>query len=267
MTVRRQFGYLMNGFEATLPIDKMSSLQAEPEVASVAKERLYYPLENYARGLQGVNEEFKRRGLDGTGMLVSIIDTGIDPTHQDMKLDNSAKSHLKVQPRKGFTDKVPNGYNYADENYTITDSGAEQHGMHVAGIVAANGDEPGKPADKNWRVDGIAPNAQLLAMKVFSNMPGSHGARDSDIVAAIEDSVKLGADVINMSLGSDNGFSGTSSATSVALKKAYEAGVLPVISAGNSGLNFSPSGGEDDALGKWDDATLGSPAAFLKHLA
>nr|WP_288231280.1 S8 family serine peptidase [uncultured Gardnerella sp.] len=262
MTVRRQFGYLMNGFEATLPIDKMSSLQAEPEVASVAKERLYYPLENYARGLQGVNEEFKRRGLDGTGMLVSIIDTGIDPTHQDMKLDNSAKSHLKVKPRKGFTDKVPDGYNYADENYTITDSGAEQHGMHVAGIVAANGDEPGKPADKNWRVDGIAPNAQLLAMKVFSNMPGSHGARDADIVVAIEDSVKLGADVINMSLGSDNGFSGTSSATSVALKKAYEAGVLPVISAGNSGLNFSPSGGEDDALGKWDDATLGSPAAF-----
>ena len=99
-------------------------------------------------------------------------------------------------------------------------------------------------------------------MKVFSNMPGSHGARDSDIVAAIEDSVKLGADVINMSLGSDNGFSGTSSATGLALKKARDAGVLPVISAGNSGLNFSPSGGEDDALGKWDDATLGSPAAF-----
>ena len=262
MSVRRQFGYLMNGFEATLPYNRIIDLQNEPEIASVAKERLYYPLENYARTLQGVNEEFKKKGLDGTGMLVSIIDTGIDPTHQDMKLDDSAKSHLKMKPRKGFTDKVPDGYNYADENYTITDNGAEQHGMHVAGIVAANGDEPGKPADKNWRVDGVAPNAQLLAMKVFSNMPGSHGARDSDIVAAIEDSVKLGADVINMSLGSDNGFSGTSSATGLALKKARDAGVLPVISAGNSGLNFSPSGGEDDALGKWDDATLGSPAAF-----
>ena len=262
MSVRRQFGYLMNGFEATLPYNRIIDLQNEPEIASVAKERLYYPLENYARTLQGMNEEFKKKGLDGTGMLVSIIDTGIDPSHQDMKLDDSAKSHLKMKPRKGFTDKVPDGYNYADENYTITDNGAEQHGMHVAGIVAANGDEPGKPADKNWRVDGVAPNAQLLAMKVFSNMPGSHGARDSDIVAAIEDSVKLGADVINMSLGSDNGFSGTSSATGLALKKARDAGVLPVISAGNSGLNFSPSGGEDDALGKWDDATLGSPAAF-----
>lgn len=262
MSVRRQFGYLMNGFEATLPSNRIVDLQNEPEIASVAKERLYYPLENYARTLQGVNEEFKKKGLDGTGMLVSIIDTGIDPTHQDMKLDDSAKSHLKMKPKKGFTDKVPDGYNYADENYTITDNGAEQHGMHVAGIVAANGDEGNKLAKDNWRVDGVAPNAQLLAMKVFSNMPGSHGARDSDIVAAIEDSVKLGADVINMSLGSDNGFSGTSSATGLALKKARDAGVLPVISAGNSGLNFSPSGGEDDALGKWDDATLGSPAAF-----
>ncbi|WP_297643896.1 S8 family serine peptidase, partial [uncultured Gardnerella sp.] len=262
MSVRRQFGYLMNGFEATLPYNRIIDLQNEPEIASVAKERLYYPLENYARTLQGMNEEFKKKGLDGTGMLVSIIDTGIDPSHQDMKLDDSAKSHLKMKPRKGFTDKVPDGYNYADENYTITDNGAEQHGMHVAGIVAANGDEGNKLAKDNWRVDGVAPNAQLLAMKVFSNMPGSHGARDSDIVAAIEDSVKLGADVINMSLGSDNGFSGTSSATGLALKKARDAGVLPVISAGNSGLNFSPSGGEDDALGKWDDATLGSPAAF-----
>ena len=267
MTVRRQFGYLMNGFEATLPANKVAALRHEHEVASVAKERLYYPLENYARGLQGVNEEFKKRGLDGTGMLVAIIDTGIDPSHHDMKLDFKAEKARKIQktfPSNGvkFTNKVPAGFNYADENYTITDSGAEQHGMHVAGIVAANGDDENKPADKNGHINGIAPNAQLLAMKVFSNKPGAHGARDADIVAAIEDSVRLHADVINMSLGSDNGFGGTSNATSLALKKAREAGVLPVISAGNSGLSFSTSGGTNDALGKWDDATLGSPSSY-----
>lgn len=267
MTVRRQFGYLMNGFEATLPANKVAALRHEREVASVAQERLYYPLENYARGLQGVNEEFKKRGLDGTGMLVAIIDTGIDPSHHDMKLDFKAEKVRKIKntfPSKGvkFTNKVPAGFNYADENYTITDSGAEQHGMHVAGIVAANGDDENKPADKNGHINGIAPNAQLLAMKVFSNKPGARGARDADIVAAIEDSVKLHADVINMSLGSDNGFGGTSNATSLALKKAREAGVLPVISAGNSGLSFSTSGGTNDALGKWDDATLGSPSSY-----
>ncbi len=264
MTVRRQVGYLMSAFEATLPEKHVQDLKREPGVVSVAKERLYHPMENTARNLQGVQAAFKKYHLDGTGMLVSIIDTGIDPTHQDMKLDASAKTHLRLQPtgKGNTTDKVPAGFNYADENTNFTDSGAEQHGMHVAGIVAANGDETGAPASEHNRVDGIAPNAQLLAMKVFSNVPGSHGARDVDIVAAIEDSVKLGADVINMSLGSDNGFGGTSNATSLALKKAHEAGVLPVISAGNSGLNFSESGGIDDVLGKWDDATLGSPSSY-----
>ncbi|WP_421776848.1 S8 family serine peptidase [Gardnerella sp. KA00243] len=264
MTVRRQVGYLMSAFEATLPEKHVQDLKREPGVVSVAKERLYHPMENYARDLQGVQTVFKKHHLDGTGMLVSIIDTGIDPNHQDMKLDDSAKKNLRLKPtgKGNTTDKVPAGYNYADENTNFTDANGEQHGMHVAGIVAANGDENGAPASENHRVDGIAPNAQLLAMKVFSNVPGSHGARDVDIVAAIEDSVKLGADVINMSLGSDNGFGGTSSATSVALKKAREAGVLPVISAGNSGLNFSESGGIDDSLGKWDDATIGSPSSY-----
>lgn len=264
MTVRRKVGYLMSAFEATLPENHIQALRKEPGVVSVAKERLYYPMENYARDLQGVQTVFKKHHLDGTGMLVSIIDTGIDPTHQDMKLDASAKQHLRLQPtgKGNTTDKVPAGFNYADENDNFTDSGAEQHGMHVAGIVAANGDEQDSPASEHHRVDGVAPNAQLLAMKVFSNNPEAHGARDVDIVAAIEDSVKLGADIINMSLGSTNGFAGTSNATSIALKKAREAGSLPVISAGNSGLNFSPSGGEDDALGKWDDATLGSPSSY-----
>lgn len=264
MKVRRQLGYLMNAFEANLPEEHIKNLRREPGVVSVEKERLYYPMENTARNMQGVLAAFKKHNLDGTGMLVSIIDTGIDPTHQDMKLDASAKSYLRLKPTGTghTTEKIPAGFNYADENEDFTDRGPEQHGMHVAGIVAANGDENGAPASENHRVDGVAPNAQLLAMKVFSNNPEVRGARDVDIVAAIEDSVKFGADVINMSLGSDNGLGNTSNATSFALKKALEAGSLPVISAGNSGLNFSPSGGEDDVMGKWDDATLGSPSSY-----
>ena len=257
ITVNRQLGYLVNAFEATLPENKIQALQNEPEVASVAKERVYYPLENTARTLEGVTQAFERKhkDLDGRGMLVAIVDTGIDVEQPDMKLTND--SNLKMQPRGGlcgsteFTEKVPDGYNFADENCNVKDAGKEQHGMHVAGIVAANG-----------KIKGVAPNAQLLAMKVFSNDPDKHGADDADIAAAVEASVKLGADIINMSLGSDNGMSGMSSVTGLALKHAREAGILPVISAGNSGLNFSASGTTDDAFGKWDDGTLGSPAAF-----
>ena len=258
ITVNRQLGYLVNAFEATLPENKIQALQNEPEVASVAKERVYYPLENTARTLEGVTQAFERKhkDLDGRGMLVAIVDTGIDVNQPDMKLTNN--SNLKMQRRAAdlcgsteFTEKVPDGYNFADENCNVKDAGKEQHGMHVAGIVAANG-----------KIKGVAPNAQLLAMKVFSNDPDKHGADDADIAAAVEASVKLGADIINMSLGSDNGMSGMSSVTGLALKHAREAGILPVISAGNSGLNFSASGTTDDAFGKWDDGTLGSPAAF-----
>ena len=258
ITVNRQLGYLVNAFEATLPENKIQALQNEPEVASVAKERVYYPLENTARTLEGVTKAFeqKHKDLDGRGMLVAIVDTGIDVEQPDMKLTNN--SNLKMQRRAAdlcgsteFTEKVPDGYNFADENCNVKDAGKEQHGMHVAGIVAANG-----------KIKGVAPNAQLLAMKVFSNDPDKHGADDADIAAAVEASVKLGADIINMSLGSDNGMSGMSSVTGLALKHAREAGILPVISAGNSGLNFSASGTTDDAFGKWDDGTLGSPAAF-----
>lgn len=264
MSVRRQLGYLMNCFEATIPANRMQALRHEPEVRSVEKERLYYPLENFARELQGLTQAFREsnKNLDGTGMLVSIIDTGIDINSKDMKLDSSAKSAKKLNPQPGFTDKVPAGFNYADETNEVKDNHAEQHGMHVAGIVGANGDEENAPATSNHRVNGIAPNAQLLAMKVFSNNPDMPGCRDADVVAAIEDSVKLGADVINMSIGSDNGLDSTSSIAALALMKARKAGVLPVVSAGNSGLNFSNSGGLDDVFGKWDDGTLGSPSSF-----
>ena len=73
MTVRRQVGYLFNAFEATLPENHIQALRKEPGVVSVAKERLYYPMENTARNLQGVQTAFKKYHLDGTGMLVSII--------------------------------------------------------------------------------------------------------------------------------------------------------------------------------------------------
>ena len=265
MSVRRQFGYLMNAFEATLPESKIDDLRDEPEVASVEKERLYYPLNDLKsiHEIQGVTKAFKssHKNLDGRGMVISIIDSGIDIKHKDMRIDDDARSAEKLRPIAGFNEKVPAGFNYADENYDVKDVSSIQHGMHVAGIAAAHGcDSDGKC--EMGRIDGAAPNAQLLAMKVFSNKPHPGPARDADIVAAIEDSVKLGADVINLSLGSSNGFGGNSNATSYALRKALEAGVLPIVSAGNFASNFSWYKDDINDFGKLDDATLVMPASY-----
>lgn len=262
LTIKRQFGYLVNGFSATLPANQIAQLQAEDGVASVKKERLYETTEYSARDLHGVPAAYEHYGVDGTGTVVAIIDTGIDIKHQDMRLDSGvcANSKLKPDTAHGFTCKVPYGYNYADENYNVLDTTSSMHGMHVAGIVGANAspDDQPLPFSEGNRIDGAAPNAQLLAMKVFSN-DGSGGAYDADIIAAIEDSVKLGADVMNLSLGSPNGQKVESDGAYRAIEAAREQGVFVVISAGNEGLNFSQTAETDDIFGRLDDGTVGSP--------
>lgn len=262
--VRRQFGYLVNGFSATVPAENLMQLAQDSRVESVKRERVYHTTEYSARELQGVVNAAADYGVDGTGTVVAILDTGIDIAHQDMRLDfgtaQDCGTEVKLQPAPGFTCKVPNGYNYADENQTVKDTTSSQHGMHVAGIVGANGSVDENPAWDAKRIDGVAPNAQLLAMKVFSN-DGSGSAYDSDIIAAIEDSVKMGADVVNMSLGSTNGLNYESDGTYRAMAKAREAGVLTVVSAGNEGLNFSPTGDNDDYYGYFDDGVVGAPGS------
>ncbi|MFC5369298.1 S8 family serine peptidase [Arcanobacterium bovis] len=267
ITVDRQFGYLVNGFSATMPSANIARLATDSRVESVKIERVYYPTETNARELEGASAAFTAAGVDGTGMVVSVIDTGIDTKHQDIRLDDGKCAASKIQTydtSKGFTCKVPAGYNYADENYTIIDTTGSEHGQHVAGIIGANGGVGDAPAPPG-RLDGIAPNAQLLAMKVFSNRGG--GASDSDIIAAIEDSVKLKADVINMSLGVPNGANNTSDGTFRAIAAARNAGVITLVAAGNEGLNFSPTGQTDDKIGYYDDATAGTPAVFTDAFA
>lgn len=261
--VDHQFGYLLNGFSATMPSEGMSALSLEPEVASVRREQVYERTEHTARDLHGVPGALAGYELDGTGMVISIIDSGLDPAHPDMRLDDCDSAAIQNvdegAAEAGFTCKVPGGYNYADENYVIKDSTVAAHGQHVGGIAAANGSEGDQPGDveETGRIDGVAPNAQLLAMKVFSN--SGDGAASSDIIAAIEDSVKQGADVINMSLGSPNGHKNASNATALAIDAARDAGVITVVAAGNDGLNFSAGGVEDDLLGLHDDGTVASP--------
>ncbi|WP_397537204.1 S8 family serine peptidase [Rummeliibacillus pycnus] len=188
-------------------------------------------------------------GYDGEGMVVGVIDTGIDDTHKDMVLDKNKKIKLSKDKvgtlvkdanlsGRFYSDKVPYGYNYADKNSEILDLGpdASMHGMHVAGTVGANGDETDGKGIK-----GVAPNAQLLALKVFGNdqaMPSTFG----DIyIKAIDDGIILGADVMNMSLGSTAGFVDSTSLEQQAIDRAVNNGVLMSISAGNSaqyGANY-----------------------------
>ena len=110
----------------------------------------------------------------------------------------------------------------------ILDDNADtgMHGMHVGGTVAANGDE------ENGGIKGVAPEAQLLALRVFGE---EEATTTGDIyIKAIDDAIKLGADVLNMSLGSSAGFVDDESPEQQAVKRAVDNGVVMSISAGNS---------------------------------
>ena len=204
----------------------------------------------------------------GQGMLVSIIDTGVDPNHKDMKLSTDVESKYKSEADvnkviqanglrgKWFSRKIPYGYNYADESQEIRDSGiGGYHGMHVAGIVAANGDE------KDKGVRGVAPNAQLLAMKVFSNDALVSTVYEEVWLKAIDDSIKLGADVLNMSLGMGSGYSRDgASPTNEAFNKAKKAGVVCAVAMGNDRVTNWGGNAKTNLATNPDVGVAGHPA-------
>lgn len=266
--VDRQFGYLLSGFSATMPSSKIAALRSEPTVASVREQRLFYPALATAGDLVQAGTVWEDLGVDGEGMVIAIIDSGIDPAHRDMRLDDFSQAAIQdVKPGGAFTEKVPWGYNYADRNDQIVDQDPTQHGMHVAGIAAANGGEDAS-IEGNGRVNGMAPEAQLLAMKVFSNAPDRRNqAFEADIVAAVEDSVRHGADVINMSLGSANGFDSADYGLNRAIETASEQGVLVVVAAGNEGLRNSLDGTTWDLDLYRDNGTVGGPSTSASALS
>ncbi len=210
-------------------------------------------------------------GFDGKGMVVGVIDTGIDYTHKDMVLTNpipklTASQVADLVSKEGlkgkyYTAKVPYGYNYMDKNSEVLDLGpdASMHGMHVAGTVGANGDET------KDGLKGVAPEAQLLALKVFGNdaaMPSTFG----DIyIKAIDDGIKLGADVLNMSLGSTAGFVDGNNLEQKAIDRAVNSGVLMAISAGNS--NQIGSGFSNPLAANPDIGLVGAPGLSTNSLS
>jgi lactocepin len=235
------FNTAFNGFSGKVKFQDIALIEKLPSVKKV------YIANEYERpdikpDMDTSNDMIGSRptwdiGYKGEGTVIAIIDTGIDPSHKDMVLSQETEPKLTRETVEGkdllgkyYTEKVPYGYNYYDLNNEILDLGpaASMHGMHVAGTAGANGDV------ENDGIKGVAPESQLLAMKVFSNDP-IYATTFSDIyLAAIDEAIKLGADVLNMSLGSTASFYIPESAEDVALRNATNNGIVCSVSAGNS---------------------------------
>jgi subtilisin family serine protease len=143
-------------------------------------------------------------GLDGGGVTIAVLDTGIDAEHGDFS--------GKITASRNFTEAPTDGDLYG-------------HGTHVASIAAGTGDRSGG----TYR--GVAPGAALLNGKVLDD---DGGGWESEIIEGMEWAVDQGADIINMSLGGGAGNEIDPMEEAVNQLSA-DSGALFVIAAGNSG--------------------------------
>lgn len=188
-------------------------------------------------GMDAINApEAWNYGYTGAGVRVAILDSGIDAEHPDLAPNLNTDLSASFVPGEGWN--VRPGFYF-------------NHGTHVAGTIAA--------ADNQFGVIGVAPNVEIVAIKVLSEYSGSGSF--SSINAGIVYAADIEADVINMSLGATfnkNGFITLSDGSTIkvpgkliseiriaqqrAINYAYRKGVTIVTSAGNDGTNLDGEG-------------------------
>ena len=155
-------------------------------------------------------------GIDGTGINVSVLDTGIYAAHPDI------------------AGRIIKGYDFVNNDNDPADD--DGHGTHVAGTVGGNG--------AGGTTTGVAPNVSLLIAKVCNS---GGWCLNSDIVDAIQWSVANGADIISMSLGDTV----RSNVIHLAINNAISMEVVVIAAAGNEGpysgtINYP--GGEKNVI-------------------
>lgn len=265
-SVINRTGYLVSAFSMNMTRSQMKQVAALDGVVSVSEVTSYQARMTTAKDMTSAMELWKAEngGNTGEGIVVAVIDSGINYTHPDMQMRQDARlKYTKADMEakiaalgygKYYTDKVPFGCSYVGEeeirNEMVT------HGLHVSGIVAANGDQ------ENGGVVGVAPDAQIFAMQVFGD---TGSAYNDDIIRAVEDSVKLGADILNLSLGGTAGFYDDADYLQKALAYAEKNGVVVCVAAGNDGSSSADGADGDYNTNDWgviDTGAVSSPATY-----
>ncbi|PGM56965.1 S8 family serine peptidase [Bacillus sp. AFS053548] len=218
-------------------------------------------------------EDLNKMGIDGSGVKVAVLDTGIDYNHPDLadvykgghdyignatitvtpggtlKMSNISEDSdpMETTYKDWVNANAVNGNSTPELNPNSGEPYYTSHGTHVAGTIAATGNNSSSPFDTL----GIAPKSDLYAYRVL----GPYGSGPSDgIIKAIDQSVKDGMQVINLSLGSaaDTAYD----PLNVAVNNASIAGTIVCIAAGNNAMPAGATSRKAQSLGTPGTASL-----------
>lgn len=215
-------------------------------------------------------------GLYGEGMVVAVLDTGLNLTHEAFQdygaitdpafNEDYVSSVATMVEGKYVSSKVPFSYDYYDMDDDVTDHNG--HGSHVSGTIAGLAIE----GDGAIKFSGAAPLAQIAFMKIFSDEGG--GTNSGIYMAALEDAFLLGVDAINMSIGSPGGFVYDPSLEGEfgnVYQKLDQAGIIVCVSAGNEYSMAHQAGnfaGDGYVLADYADyAEVATPSTYAGNVS
>ncbi len=249
--IRSRLGNIVS---ANVPLSSIGSLVAEERVTYIEAERqmigrlnVSVPATRASLIRSGAAPNFT--GATGSGVIVGVIDDGLDFRHLDFRKPDGSTRLLGLWDQRvnGAAGTPPAGFNYGGEctpamlNDAIGGNGAActqpstgNHGTHVGGIAAGNGQQTGngQPA---YRFGGMAPYADILAANSIAGGTGGNAVVDA-IAWMKARAQSLGKPVvINLSLGSYFGSRDGTSNFEQALSNAGAPGVIVVAAAGNEG--------------------------------
>ena len=267
-----RFRRLANALRLRVPADQLAELAALPEVVRVERARVHYPTLGSSLDYTGVPAVWTAAvpGVDGGGVRIGIIDSGIDYTHADFGGPGTREAYLQNDPTHiddgGFpTAKVVGGWDFAGDDYGYgllprpdpdpldTSMG---HGTFVAGVAAGlgvladgstwTGPYTGPVAQQGFRIaPGVAPGAQLYALKVFGESGGTDLVADALEWAADPDGDGDYADrldVVNISIGSAFAVDSEGMLEFDQVEALGALGCVVVNSAGNEGNTYYVGG-------------------------
>lgn len=231
---------------AVLAVSSVSYISAIP-APDVNSGRDYQPMMAHASNLIGIDRNTLSERGEGT--VIAVIDSSFDINHPIFSIESGVQTKISDSSVKNIeyllyasryynaskysgklyvSIKIPFAYDYAEKDNNVSSSSS--HGTHVAAVAAGNSAGGGQ-------FDGVAPDAQLILLKVFYD-DGTFGG-DEMIADAVTDAIYLGADVINLSLGVSAGSSEYFEMPLLkrALEEAVRMGIVVVCAAGNDGYS------------------------------